>query len=384
LNGRVLVTEAADRGPLAACRSLAAAGYTVSAVAETRLAAAHWSRACDRRLIAPDPKRDPAAFVAAIAEIVRNSEYAALLPGGDASLLALSEHGRSLEELVRIGLPTHDVVERSLDKMLLLDEAAAVGMPAPPSRVCTSPEEALRAAEEIGYPVVLKPPRSIVGGSVGRRQQRIAMADAAADVEIAAKATGAPWIVQRFEQRAERLSCAGVIADGRLLAVAVARYKRMWPPLAGSASFAETVTPREDLVSATEKLLRAIGWDGIFELEVLALPDGSLATMDLNPRLFGWLTLAVAAGADLPAVWCDSLLGSRGRGPVVARSGVGYRWEDAEACNVFWLLRRGRLGATAQLLRPRRGVVHAHFNLRDPGPMLARPVEAIARRIKPR
>lgn len=378
---RVLVTEATERGPLAACRSLKAAGYAVAATSETRLAAGHWSRSCDERLVVPDAKEDPNGFVGALAEIASSREYAALVPGGEASLLAISEHGRGLEELLRIGLPPQDVVNRSLDKVLLLREAAAAGMPPPTSVVCAASEDAPGIADELGYPVVLKPWRSILREPGGTHQEGIALATTRQEVERGIGRLGAPLIVQRFERDVERLSCAGVLANGKLLGLAVARYKRMWPPHAGAASFAETVQPREDLVNGALALLQAIGWQGVFELEVLAFDDGRLAAMDLNPRLFGWLALAVRAGADLPTIWCDFLL-ERKRPPVVARAAVRYRWEDAEALNLLRLLRRGRVGAAADLVLPRRRVVHAHFHWRDPAPLVARFAEVLVRRAR--
>jgi peptidoglycan/xylan/chitin deacetylase (PgdA/CDA1 family)/predicted ATP-grasp superfamily ATP-dependent carboligase len=379
----VLVTEAAERGPLAACRSLEQAGYTVTAAAQTRLAPGHWSRSCANRIVVPDPKDDPQAFVASLAEIARHRDFAALLPGGEASLLAISERRGDLEESFCVGLPTHDVVERSLDKVLLLREAAAAGMPPPASIVCEGPKDAVEAADDLGYPVVLKPRRSILRETAGTRQQGIVLAESRGEVEGGARKLGAPFIVQRYESAAERLSCGGVLTDGELLGLAVARFERVWPPRGGAASFAETVEPRGDLVAAAEMLLRSIGWQGVFELEVLAFADGRLAAIDLNPRLFGWLALAVGAGADLPAIWCDVLLG-RKRPPVVARPGVCYRWEDAEAFNLLWLLRRGHVGAAAALARPRRGVVHAHFHWRDPAPLLARLAEVLVRRAQGR
>lgn len=373
----VLVTEASERGPLAACRSLDRAGYAVAAVAETRLAAGHWSRSCDSRLVLPDVKEDPKAFVAELAELAGRRQYAALVPGGEASLVAISEHGRNLEDLVRIGLPADEVVDRSLDKVLLLREGEAVGMPPPASIVCTS-SEASGASQELGYPVALKPVRSILFASGRGRQKGTAVATNAAEAESAAWELGSPLIVQRFERGAERLSCAGVRAEGELLGLAVARYERTWPPLAGAASFAKTVRPPEDLVTATRALLGRIGWEGIFELEVLVLAGGRLAVMDLNPRLFGWLALAVGAGADLPAIWCDFLLG-RKRSPAVARAGIAYRWEEAEVCNFVSLSRRGEPRGAAAILMPHRRVVHAHFRWRDPVPLLARFADLAAR-----
>jgi predicted ATP-grasp superfamily ATP-dependent carboligase/peptidoglycan/xylan/chitin deacetylase (PgdA/CDA1 family) len=379
----VLVTEAAERGPLTACRSLAKAGYTVTAASQTRLAAGHWSRSCAKRLVLPDPKADPQAFVRSLVEFGHHREFAALVPGGEASLLAISEQRGDLEDLFSIGLPGHDVVEKSLDKVLLLREAAAARMPPPASIVCTGPKEAVEAAEELGYPVVLKPRRSILREPAGTRQQGIVLAASRAELERGAGELGAAFIAQRYESEAERLSCGGVVKDGKLLGLAVARFERVWPPLGGAASFAETVKPRDDLVSAAQTLLQSIGWQGVFELEVLAFGDGRLAAIDLNPRLFGWLALAVGAGADLPAIWCDVLLGHK-RTQVVARPGVRYRWEDAEAFNLFRLLRRGDVAAAAALVRPQRGVVHAHFQWRDPAPLLARVAEVLVRRAKSR
>jgi hypothetical protein len=71
-------------------------------------------------------------------------------------------------------------------------------------------------------------------------------------------------------------------------------------------------------------------------------------------------------------IWCDWLLGRRSSPTVVARAGMRYRWEDADARHLIWQLRRGRLRAALSVLRPRRRVVHAYFRLSDPGPLFAR------------
>jgi predicted ATP-grasp superfamily ATP-dependent carboligase/peptidoglycan/xylan/chitin deacetylase (PgdA/CDA1 family) len=380
--GRVLVTEGAERGPLAACRSLAALGYGVSAAADTGLAPALRSRSCDERFIVPSPKHDPAAFVSALEQIAQRRDYVALLLGGDASLLAISRHGRQLEERVRIGLPPPETVERSVDKVLLLEDGAAAGMPPPPTVVCSSPAEVGQAADEVGYPVVLKPRCSILEEASGIRHLGVARASSRDDAESAAAPLGLPVIVQRFESNVQRLSCGGVFANDELLGLAVARFVRTWPADAGAASFAETVEPPSDLVESTVTLLRAVGWEGIFELEVLGFPDGRLAAMDLNPRLFGWLALAISAGADLPALWCEVLRGGRPR-PVVARPGHRYRWEDAELSNLVRLLREKRIRDALELTLPRRHVTHAHFQWRDPLPLPTRAANVLRRRAGP-
>ena len=82
------------------------------------------------------------------------------------------------------------------------------------------------------------------------------------------------------------------------------------------------------------------------------------------------MTLAIRAGANLPAAWCDWLLG-REPARASARPGVRYRQEDADAKHFLWQIRRGRIREGLAVLRPRSDVAHAYFELRDPAPLPA-------------
>jgi FAD-dependent urate hydroxylase len=116
-----------------------------------------------------------------------------------------------------------------------------------------------------------------------------------------------------------------------------------------------------------------MGWEGLFELELIERGIRDWAAIDCNPRAYGSLALAIAAGANLPAVWCSHLLG-RQPAPVSAQPGRFYRWEDADLRHALWQLRHGRVGAAAHVARMRRHVVHPYLQARDPGPFLARAV----------
>jgi predicted ATP-grasp superfamily ATP-dependent carboligase len=168
-------------------------------------------------------------------------------------------------------------------------------------------------------------------------------------------------------------SCAGVFAGDQLLALSLARYLRTWPPDAGSAALAETIPVCDELASQVSAVLRTLGWYGIFELELLRRPDGGYAALDLNPRPYGSLALAIRAGADLPRIWCGWLLGERPE-PVRARPGISYRWEDAELRRFLWELRGGRLRAAAAVARPRAATTHPLLHWDDPAPVLAQAI----------
>jgi predicted ATP-grasp superfamily ATP-dependent carboligase len=128
-------------------------------------------------------------------------------------------------------------------------------------------------------------------------------------------------------------------------------------------------------------LLGELGWQGIFQLQLLELPDGRLSVIDLNPRVFASLALDTAAGANLAAIWCDWLLG-RHPSPVIARPGLRYRWEEGELCHFAWQLRHFKLRAAAAVLAPHRRVTHAWFRLSDPGPLFSRGLGLLLRGLK--
>jgi predicted ATP-grasp superfamily ATP-dependent carboligase len=319
----------------------------------------------------PDPREDAAAFVAAVADRLRGDERTTVVvPGNEGSLRAISEHRHLLEGRCLLGLPPHDVVLTALNKVEMLRAAAGSGLPPPPSIVCSTVEDGVRAAEDLGLPVMIKPSASLLRNDRGMRGQTSLLVQNAHELDLAINTVGLPFIVQSYHGKASVLSIGAVAAGGRLRAVAVARYERTWPPGAGSASFAETIEPPPELIPAVERFLADVGWEGMIELELL--DDGHRRwSIDCNPRMYGSIALAIAAGANLPAMWCDHLRGMAGGAMVVAAPGHRYRFEAAEVKNLLLRLKTHRWREAALVALPRRHVVHSVFDARDPRPFVA-------------
>jgi predicted ATP-grasp superfamily ATP-dependent carboligase len=369
---RVLITNAEERSMLAACRSLQRGGYDVTAASCTSFAPAQWSRSCARRLRIVDARDDADRFVEQLGEELARRPYATLIAGSDSSLLAISRKRERLQELTELGLPPQDVVERSLQRESLAVAAAQVGLIPAVSIRCNNLEEALTASRRLGFPVVLKSPEapnpsndvvpSVPKGRTVASENDLAQAVSAFQGEL---------LVQRWV-RGDLISIGGVLADERLLGVAVSRYQRMWPPDSGSVAFGETITPPPGLEDSVQRLLTAIGWEGIFELELIQSAPDEFVPIDLNPRPYGSMALASAAGAPLTTIWCDWLLDRNPSSPTQALAGYRYRWEDADLRHFAWQLRRGNYRAAAATALPHRRVTHAHFQLADPLPLIMR------------
>ncbi len=303
----ILVTDAQDRPALAAIRSLHAAGYQVSATADRRMAPGLWSRDCSRAPRLPGPSRGVERFISGLADLLRTDRHDVLLPGTDETLYAVSLGRDRLSPLVTMGLPEHEVVERAQDKACLAVEADRVGLAAPEGRECTGLDQALAAARDFGYPVLLKGVHAVVKAGDTLVRYPSQLVEDEASLRDAQPQFGS-CIVQRA-QDGRLMSFAGVATERGLLASVVSRYRRTWPPAAGQASFLETVTPSRELSERVAALVAAIGWIGVFQLQLIEREDGATMAIDFNPRLYGSMSIAGAAGAPLAAVWCAWLLG---------------------------------------------------------------------------
>ncbi|HEY2319002.1 MAG TPA: FAD-dependent oxidoreductase [Solirubrobacteraceae bacterium] len=380
---RVLVTDGETRACVAAVRGLADAGFAViSAAPHGRIAPAHWSRAVAERARTTDPLADEAGFVASLEAAVREHRADVLMPGADASLLAISRGRSHLEPHVRIGLPPAHDVWRALDKVELTAAAGRHGLAPPPTVVCRSAEDALSAARGLGLPVVVKPLRSVVEQGASRHRSGSELAAGPAELEAIIAAFGGAGLVQRHVAGA-LVSFGGVFAGGEMLGEAVSRYRRTWRPGAGNACYSQTVDAPPALGDRVSSLLAELGWEGLFELELIEASAGVWHAIDLNPRPYGSMALAIAAGANLPAIWCRHLLGES-VAPIRAVAGARYRWTDADLRHALWQLRAGHGADAARALVPRRHVAHPFGRGSDPGPGAARLAElgeVAARRI---
>lgn len=344
----VLVTDGSayqTRSTLAAVRALAAAGYrpVVTVSGPSSIAAA--SRDCAGTI--RTPLADEPGYADAIRAELASRAYLTVLPASDASLLALAAP-----------------VGHLVDKESAAERARAVGLDVPATRRFEGWSDLMGHAEELEYPVVVKPSISRFGARRVESPGRLRALEPGAG----------PLLVQPYLTQGLR-AVAGIVWRGDLAAAVHQRYLRTWPPDCGTASAAETVAPDEELEARLVDLLS--GYDGIFQAQ-LAGPY----LLDLNLRVYGSLPLAVAAGANLAAIWCQIVSGKRPPAMVRARAGVFYRWIEGDLRHLASRVRSGMLSPGRALLelRPRRGAAHSTESLRDPKPMLARVRFAVGRR----
>jgi predicted ATP-grasp superfamily ATP-dependent carboligase len=348
----VLITDGGggqDRASLAAVRALSAAGYRTAVAAFGPASLAGASRHAGRWI--PVPAAGDPAYPVAIRQAMDAGSFLTVLPSSDVALLALDAPVRHL-----------------VDKEQLAGTARAAGFAVPPSATFGSGAELVAAAGSLAYPVVVKAATKGPGSLTAAYR-----ADRPADIHGAANGDG-PLVVQPFVFD-PMWAVSGVVWNGRVVASVRQRYLRTWPSDCGTASAAVTVEADLALERRLPSLLAP--YEGVFQVQF-----AGRFLIDVNPRIYGSLPLAVAAGANLPGLWCGLIAGDVDVGTVRrGRPGVRYRWIEGDARNLVEAVRRRALApsAAAKRLRPHPGTAHSTESLGDPGPMVARLGYAVRR-----
>lgn len=378
----VLVTDGEQRSALAAVRSLGRAGYGVEVCSEDGASLAGASRHAGADHPVTSPASDPDAFAE---EVVAASSRAAadvVLPATEASMLALLPRRGELGDAV-IPFGGIDAFRALSDKDRVHELAGDVGLAVPEQVVVASPGDA--GPVDLGWPVVIKPSRSVHTQGGGLAKAGVAYATSPEELsgrleEIPDSAY--PVLLQR---RIEGPGTGVFLLrwKGGTRAVFAHRRLREKPPSGGVSVYREAVEAAPELVSRCERLVDAVGWDGVAMVEFKEDADtGTPYVMEVNARLWGSLQLAIDAGVDFPRLLVEAALGEGEREPPSYREGVRSRWWWGDVDHLVAKLRgarpveagpagAGRLRAVAAFLLPwRPGDRYEVLRAGDPGPFL--------------
>ncbi len=294
------------------------------------------SRYCSKRLACPPLERAD-EFLPWLRGQVIEGAITRVAPTTDLIAYYLSALREHFPTEVQRTIPPLAETEDCLIKTRFGRACRAAGQTVPPTAAPDDLEQAVRDAERIGYPILLKPKSHLAVGTDYRgclvadeRALRAAFGQlpiASGQSALAERYPELRWpLLQRYVSSArERVySVSGFKdADAGILASTVTCKREQWPPNVG-VSIRQQSCRDERIRQAGLKTVDRLVSRGIFELEMLVDGDELLA-IDLNPRGFGFMMLDIALGADLPGLWYESTL------RVPTAKPVHYAGESVEA-----------------------------------------------------
>ena len=358
---------------LGAIRALSQAGVSVALV-DSEPNISRFSRDVSRYIMGPKVDDAPVflTFLRRLAE-QEGLAGAVIFPTDDETVHFLSTHHEALSPWFTSWMPPWAIIEPLYHKGVGYQLAERIGVPIPKTDYPENREEA--ASWEGPFPALIKPAvMRRFFKQTGHKVFRAMNTDElvrAYDRAAAILPADEILIQEQIPDVSRHLYSFCPVFDGeKTLARIVARRIRQHPMDFGQAStFAETVR-RPELERLGETYLKAVGYSGLAEVEFVMDPrDGVYKFLEVNPRIWGWHTLALAAGVNLPYLCYRWAIGD----PVQSQDYGDARWmrilTDVGVAVTECL--KGRMRPTEYLESLKGSKTYAVWSGRDPLPFFA-------------
>jgi len=293
---RVLVTDGHFRKTLAAVRSLGQKGVQVTVGERTCLNTSFFSKYCSKRLIYPSPRKTPNQFIEFLLKEIKKNQYDCLFPMEEETLLLLVKYHSEISKHTYLLSPDLKKIEFVRDKGNLMQFAEKTGIPAP--RTFYNPPPRSLPFDSIPVPAVIKP--RISSGSFG-----IVYVKKREDLIPSYRSVHEQFpfpIVQEWIPDGGGIYGFSALFDetSNVKAAFVHEKLRMYPIQGGPSTLGEGVE-HPQIMEMGLSLLKSLNWVGVGMAEFKVDPrDGIPKLMEVNPRFWGSLQLAIASGVDFP------------------------------------------------------------------------------------
>jgi predicted ATP-grasp superfamily ATP-dependent carboligase len=300
----VLVTDGHWRKTLAVVRSLGRRGISVTVGERTFLNTSFFSKYCSRRIVYPSPRRNPDQFIEFILKEIRKNHYECLFPMEEETLILVAQHREEISRHTYLLVPGLEKIEFVRDKGKLIRFAESHGIPIPKTIYSLeNPEPDMvqgrsPASNVVQGPAVIKP--RISSGSFGiayvkKREDLIPLYQ---KVHVRYPF---PLIQEWIPDGGGTFGFSALFDEASNVKAAFVHEKlRMYPVQGGPSTLREGVE-HPQIMELGVSLLRSLNWVGVAMIEFKIDPrDGAPKLMEVNPRFWGSLHLAIVSGVDFP------------------------------------------------------------------------------------
>ena len=322
--GKVFVGDANSRNALPIIRSLGRRGISVIGGDCISTGLGRFSRYCKRWVVYPEFAEDKNRFISFLLMLFEAQKFNLFIPINQNILLEVARHKKAFERVVKVAIPEYEVISTAVDKACTLKAALRAGVPIPETIFIESLDELDTAIQKIEMPVVIKPRNS--AGSRGLIYVTDGRELRSKYLEVHEKYP-LPLIQERLPSAGEGQAVAVLMdRDTKVLQTFCYRRLREFPVNGGPSTLRESIYAPH-LRQLAIRLLSEMKWYGIAMVEFkVDIRDNCPKLMEVNPRFWGSLQLAISAGIDFPSLFYDMAMGNPQKEERSYRSGIKCRW----------------------------------------------------------
>jgi len=320
----VLITDGHWRKTLAATRALGRRNLSVTVGESTLLSTAGFSRYCRHRIVYPSAFIKPLDFLDYLYDYCHKTAVRMLLPMEDHTMELLAAHHEQFERITALPIASSDKLHQARDKGEIIRMAEKLGIPVPKTWFIRDLAELSKIQHELPYPVVIKPKRA--SGAMGIAYPRNSQ-DLFDQYHAIHRRYPFPLIQEKIPSQGPGYG-ASFLLDHKSKIMAAFVHKRLREyPVSGGASTARISIKHDQIRDMAASLLKALDWFGIAMVEFKMDPrDNTPKLMEINPRFWGSLALAIESGVNFPYLLYKMARGEHFLPVETYRLGVICRW----------------------------------------------------------
>ena len=357
------MTDADYKHTLGIVRSLGKAKIQVSVVAKSRKDLASSSRYCFSTFIVCGPAEP--RYVDSLIDILRSNGQDLLIPVSYAATIAFASRKDELTKYARLEVAHQQQILSAANKRSSQQSALSLGIPVPDTLYPETFEDVRRQAHRLRYPVIVKPVHESSGVTVRCVQScsdLLSMYET--DLSQARLFEGNLPMIQEFIP-GRGYGFFGLYQAGDCKRVFMHRRVREYPPSGGASCCAESFYDAR-LKEYGVRLLDHLKWHGVAMVEFRRdSRDHEFRLLEINPKFWGSLDLALAAGVNFPLALCEMAEGKQLEYSEVYRRGLRYHWPLSGEAQHFLARPRSCGSLLRDALNPR---VESNIWLTDPRP----------------
>jgi predicted ATP-grasp superfamily ATP-dependent carboligase len=375
---RILVVGYLNKSPVAGIRALARAGHSVDLAVprharQPKASLLFRSRYARHGFALPHPLDDIDGFTRSLLDVVRAGEYRAVLPWDHHVGIPIARRLAEFSALAGFAMPDAATYERVHDKAALHRWLKDRGFDVP--RFYDYVDLADLKKQAIRFPVVVKA-RRCSGVREGTRYASTMDELERAFVDIESRPSACPEL-DDFHRPFVQEYVQGTGHDGLFLfnrgamRAAVTQQRVVTYPLNGGVGIFNKTTREPELIDYGRKMLEALGWHGPCQVETKKdARDGRYRLVEINPRFWGPLDLAIRAGVNFPLLAAELAATGECAETYNYRVGVAYRSLFPVTFMSICRDRGHRLRRLLELRDLVRRDTHCEVDWRDPMPNL--------------
>ena len=291
----VFITDGQWRKTLAAVRALGREGFIVWVGDKWKLSTSFFSKYCKRKVVYPDPVKYHEKFRQFMLDFISSERPDVTIPADDETVKFFSKNKNVLQEYTKIPVANYETIELANNKAEIIRIAKKIGIPIPKTSIVNDVESIDIPSN---FPLIVKP--NLGSGSRGMFVVNDEEQLFNAVQEITKKGMIA-LVQEKIPMEGAGYGVSALLNwKSEVRAIFVHKRLREYPVRGGPSTLRISVKYPE-LAKLGVKLLKYIGFQGAAMVEFKMDPrDNTPKLMEINPRLWGSLQLAIASGVNFP------------------------------------------------------------------------------------